>query len=45
LAALRLGVRFYAAPTELGFSFRGGFYKYAAPLALKWVPNADETRK
>jgi hypothetical protein len=35
----------YAAPTELGFSFRGGFYNYAAPLALEWVPNAVETRK
>jgi hypothetical protein len=27
----------YAAPTELGISFRGAFYKYAAPLALEWV--------
>jgi hypothetical protein len=30
----------YAAPTELEISFRGGFYNYAAPMALKWVPNA-----
>jgi hypothetical protein len=45
LAAWRLGVGFYAAPMELEFSFRGGFYNYAAPLVLEWVLNAVRTRK
>jgi hypothetical protein len=35
----------YAAPMELGISFRGGFYRYAAPLAPEWVRNAVETHK
>jgi hypothetical protein len=30
---------------ELEFSFRGGFYNYAAPLVLEWVLNAVRTRK
>jgi len=35
----------YAAPMELGISFRGGFYNYAAPLALECIPNAVRTHK
>jgi hypothetical protein len=35
----------HVAPTELGISFRGGFYNYAAPLTLEWVPAAVRTRK
>jgi len=42
---LQAGGAEYAAPTELGISFRGGFYKYNAPLALEWVPNAVGTHK
>jgi len=42
---LRLCVRFYVAPMELGIAFRGECYNYTAPTALEWVPNAAGTHK